>query len=151
MGQCQIFCVFELLDGVVARFLSAITQNLWHSRKFDGFGETPYTVTLNQGTFIDRFGSDYGFYVCPAGIDYTMRSCAPGTEDRTYSGFVLKKSVDVQVGIIAPWFDEKGGGYQYFFPSSVMNLINDGSLRRVEQWKFASNDHAQPAVIIRAV
>ena len=26
--QCQIFCVFELLDGVVARFLSAITQNL---------------------------------------------------------------------------------------------------------------------------
>lgn len=26
--QCQIFCVFDLLDGVVARFLSAITQNL---------------------------------------------------------------------------------------------------------------------------
>ena len=26
--QCQIFCVFELLVGVVARFLSAITQNL---------------------------------------------------------------------------------------------------------------------------
>ena len=28
IGQCQIFCVFELLDGVVARFVSAITQNL---------------------------------------------------------------------------------------------------------------------------
>ena len=117
--------------------------------KNDGFGETPYTVTLNSGTFIDRFGSDYGFYVCPAGIDYTMRSCAPGTEDRAYSVFVLKKPVDVQAGIIASWFDEEGGGYQYFLPSSVMSLINDGSLRRVEQWEFASNDHAQPAVIVQ--
>ena len=115
----------------------------------DGFGETPCNVTLNPGTFIDRFGSDYGFYVCPAGIDYTSRSCAPGTEDKPYSVFVLKKPVDVQAGIVAAWFDEEGGGYQYFLPSSVMNLINDGSLRRVEQREFASNDHAQPAVIVQ--
>ena len=115
----------------------------------DGFAETPYTVTLSPGTFIDRFGSDYGFYVCPAGIDYTSRSCAPGTEDKPYSVFVLKKPVDVQSGIIAAWFDEEGGGYQYFLPSSVMNLINDGSLRRVEQREFAGHDHAQPAVIVQ--
>lgn len=115
----------------------------------DGFGEIPYNVTLNTGTWLDRFGSDYGYYVCPAGTDYTMRSCAPGTEDRPYSIFVLKKSEDVQAGIIAPWFDEKGGGYQYLLPTSVMNLINNGTLRRVEQRELASNDHAQPAVIVQ--
>ena len=115
----------------------------------DGFGETPYTVTLNTGTWLDRFGSDYGYYVCPAGIDYTMRACAPGTEDKPYSVFVLRKPADVQAGIIAAWFDEEGGGYQYFLPSSVMSLINDGSLRRVEQREFAGHDHAQPAVIVQ--
>ncbi|MBR5914384.1 MAG: glycohydrolase toxin TNT-related protein [Selenomonadaceae bacterium] len=115
----------------------------------DGFGETPYDQTLGVGTWIDRFGSDYGTFVCPAGIPYTMRSCAPGTEDKPYSVFVLKKSTDVQAGIISPWFDEEGNGYQYVLPTSVMNLISSGNLRRVEQWEFASDDHAQPAIIVQ--
>lgn len=113
----------------------------------DGFAEIPYAEHLGIGTWLDRFGSDYGYYVSPAGTVYTMRSCAPGTESRAYSIFVVKKSTDVQSGMIAPWFDEEGGGYQYLLPTSVMNLINSGNLRRVEQWEFASEDHAQPFII----
>ena len=113
----------------------------------DGFAEIPYAENLGVGTWIDRFGSDYGYYVSPAGTPYTMRSCAPGTENRAYSIFVVKKPVDVQSGLIASWFDEEGGGYQYLLPTSVMNLINSGNIRRVEQWELASEDHVQPAVI----
>lgn len=113
----------------------------------NGFAETAYDEILDAGTWIDRFGSDYGYYVSPAGTPYSMRSCAPGTEDRAYSIFVVKKSTDVQAGLIVSWFDEEGGGYQYLLPTSVMNLINSGNIRRVEQWEFASEDHAQPAII----
>lgn len=40
----------------------------------DGFGETPYDQTLGVGTWIDRFGSDYGTFVCPAG---SPTQCVP--------------------------------------------------------------------------
>ena len=115
----------------------------------DGFAETPYSQTLGVGTWLDRFGYDGGKYVCPAGISYTMRSCAPGTEDKPYSIFVTKGATTVQAGLIAPWFDETGGGMQYLLPDSVQNLLDSGNLRRVEQREFASSDHVQPAVILQ--
>ncbi|MBQ9480132.1 MAG: glycohydrolase toxin TNT-related protein [Selenomonadaceae bacterium] len=115
----------------------------------DGFAETPHDMILSVGTWLDRFGSDYGSYVAPAGISYTARACAPGTEDRPYSIFVVDTDTTVQAGSIAPWFNEAGGGYQYLLPDSVMNLINAGNLRRVEQTEFVSVDHSQPAIILQ--
>ena len=115
----------------------------------DGFAEPPRNMILSVGTWIDRFGSDYGSYVAPAGISYSARACAPGTEDRPYSIFIVDTDTNVQGGLIAPWFNESGGGYQYLLPDSVMNLINAGNLRRVEQTEFVSVDHSQPAIILQ--
>jgi len=115
----------------------------------DGFAQDPYSQTLGTGTWLDRFGADTGKFVCPAGIDYGKRSCAPGTEDRAYSVFVTKDYTIVQAGLIAPWFDEQGGGIQYLLPDSVKNLIDSGKIRRVEQREFASNDHVQHAIILQ--
>lgn len=144
-------------DELYAQYQSVFDNPLYYNQETgavlwpenDGFAETPYSQTLGAGNWLDRFGSDYGYYVCPAGIPYTMRSCAPGTEDRAYSIFVTKKDTTVQAGMIAPWFDEEGGGMQYLLPDSVMNLIASGNLRRVEQREFASSDHVQPAVILQ--
>lgn len=115
----------------------------------DGFAHEPYSQTLGIGTWLDRFGADTGKYVCPAGIDYGKRSCAPGTEDRTYSVFVTTDYTTVQAGLISPWFDEEGGGIQYFLPDSVKNLIDSGKIRRVEQNEFASSDHVQHVIILQ--
>lgn len=96
-----------------------------------GFEGEIEEIILEKGVLIDRYGSDYGTYVCPCGISYEERSCAPGTKEKPYSVFTVEKAFAVQAGEIAPWFDEPGGGEQYILPESVMTMIEDGYLSRV--------------------
>lgn len=42
----------------------------------DGFAEYPETITLQSGTIIDRYGSDYGTFTSPQGTPYANRALA---------------------------------------------------------------------------
>ena len=100
----------------------------------DGFAEYPETITLQPGTIIDRYGSDYGTFTSPQGIPYANRALAPGTELKPYSVFEVVKPIEVQAGKIAPWFNQPGGGVQYVLPDTVDELLdpNVGVLRRLQ-------------------
>lgn len=98
----------------------------------DGFAEYPETITLQPGTIIDRYGSDYGTFTSPKGIPYANRALAPGTEFKPYSILEVVKPIEVQVGKIAPWFNQPGGGIQYMLPDTVDELLDLGVLRRVQ-------------------
>jgi|GEM_PF-2321327 Copper amine oxidase N-terminal domain. len=76
----------------------------------DGFKGEPVKLLLPPGTRLDRYGSEYGTFVCPEGVPYEMRSLAPGSETKPYNVYEVEKSVEVLSGEIAPWFDQPGGG-----------------------------------------
>jgi nicrotizing toxin Mtb-like protein len=114
-----------------------------------GYGGEPivWSETLDVGERIDRYGSEYGGFLAPQGIPYTMRSIPPSNlvgmppEACNYHLYEVARAFDVDAGPIAPWFAQSGGGTQYQLdpslvagapPSlSVLWLVDNGYLEQV--------------------
>ncbi|GAB1318723.1 hypothetical protein MFIFM68171_08933 [Madurella fahalii] len=109
----------------------------------EGGGEdgTPIqgNVTLPVDTLLDRFGSEFGTFVSPAGAPYAQRALPPSNlvagqgEDAStynYKVYSVVQELVVLAGPIAPWFGQPGAGVQYMLYDSVANLIEQGYLRR---------------------
>jgi hypothetical protein len=102
---------------------------------------------LRPGRQIDRYGSEYGSFLAPAGSLYSERSIPPQSLDSTppatcnYHDYRVLKDFAVDAGPVAPWFAQPGLGLQYQLDASlipgapatvnVMWLINNGYLDRV--------------------
>ncbi|WP_299535994.1 TNT domain-containing protein [uncultured Streptomyces sp.] len=74
---------------------------------------------LRPGLRLDRFGSEYGSYLAPAGDAYAERALPPqslNTRDAAvpcdYRVYRVSKPFWVWEGGIAPWFEQPGGGRQ---------------------------------------
>ncbi|WP_370424219.1 TNT domain-containing protein (plasmid) [Streptomyces sp. QH1-20] len=84
------------------------------------YGRVDRNVThLRVGDYIDRFGSESGAYLAPAGDLYSKRSIPPenlNTYDPNfpynYHRYRVKKPFLAWQGEIAPWFEQPGGGAQ---------------------------------------
>ncbi|MER7463133.1 TNT domain-containing protein [Streptomyces sp. NPDC097981] len=126
----------------------------WKYPPNDGFAEVNGTVDkapelLAEGERLDRFGSEYGSYLAPAGDAYAKRALPPqnlNTRDAAfpcdYHLYKVTKSFVVWAGSIAPWFEQPGGGRQikldpaFLDPGTgqrlnVLWLIDNGYLARV--------------------
>ncbi|KAA6223633.1 DUF4237 domain-containing protein [Streptomyces albofaciens JCM 4342] len=96
----------------------------WKYPPNDGFGEVNGTVDkepakLRPGQRLDRFGSEYGGFLAPAGDAYAERSLPPqnlNTRETTapcdYHVYKVAKPFWVWQGSVAPWFEQPGGGQQ---------------------------------------
>ncbi|MGW1231834.1 TNT domain-containing protein [Streptomyces californicus] len=96
----------------------------WKYPPNDGFGEVngeidKEPVKLRTGQRLDRFGSEYGGYLAPAGDAYAERALPPqnlNTRDADtpcdYRVYKVAKPFWVWQGSIAPWFEQPGGGQQ---------------------------------------
>ncbi|WP_030593968.1 TNT domain-containing protein [Streptomyces anulatus] len=96
----------------------------WKYPPNDGFAEVngqidKEPVKLRTGQRLDRFGSEYGGYLAPAGDAYAERSLPPqnlSTRDADtpcdYRVYKVAKPFWVWQGGIAPWFEQPGGGQQ---------------------------------------
>jgi hypothetical protein len=107
------------------------------------------TQTLPVGTRLDRFGSEYGSFVSPAGAPYNQRALPPSSLDtppsdptypNSYHVYVVAKEFDVSSGpiagsyipfaskevliIILGWFGQPGQGTQYETSSDIMTLVS---------------------------
>lgn len=76
--------------------------------------------TLPAGERVDRFGSEYGGFLAPAGTPYAMRSIPPQSLDTydpaytcNYHVYRVLKPFTVEGGPIAPAFAQPGYGVQY--------------------------------------
>lgn len=49
-----------------------------------------------------------------------------------YHVYLVKQSLTVRAGPIAPWFGQPGQGVQYKLDVNVQNLVNSGVLKRVD-------------------
>jgi hypothetical protein len=101
-------------------------------------GEPPLTlfrhkkmVELPVGFEVDRFGEPTGNLVYAAGTPFEERSLVPSWINRAYRVYRLRRPVEVLTGVAVPWFEQPGGGTAYLFPSSVEDMIADGSLVEV--------------------
>lgn len=125
----------------------------WRYPPADGYATGPdgepvkWTQTLSEGWLIDRYGSEYGAFLAPAGLPYTTRSIPPSNLVGTpaagcnYYRYAVLRPFEVQAGPIAPWFFQSGGGLQYQLSGalvpgaperlSVMWLVDNGYLSRV--------------------
>ena len=96
----------------------------WKYPPNDGFAEVNGRVdkapeVLGEGEQLDRFGSEYGGYLAPAGDSYPKRALPPqnlNTRDAAfpcdYHVYEVTKPFVVWKGSIAPWFEQPGGGRQ---------------------------------------
>lgn len=96
----------------------------WKYPPNDGFAEVNGKLDkrrsqLRPGQWLDRFGSEYGGYLAPAGDRYAKRALPPqnlNTRDAAfpcdYHVYRVTKRFTVWQGKIAPWFEQPGGGQQ---------------------------------------
>ncbi|MBT0768381.1 TNT domain-containing protein [Kineosporia sp. J2-2] len=112
----------------------------------DGTPEV-WRKSLEVGRELDRFGSEYGGFLSPAGTPYAERAIPPsnlaGTpaEGCNYRRYRVAKEFDVAAGPIAAWFAQRGDGWQYqlagaYLPGApaqpnVLWLVDNGYLERV--------------------
>ncbi|PKV83941.1 TNT domain-containing protein [Streptomyces sp. TLI_146] len=101
------------------------TAGGWKYPPNDGFANRPdgsldkRAVRLRVGEDLDRFGSEYGAFLAPAGADYARRALPPqslitreAAYPCAYHSYEVTKSFTVWEGRIAPWFEQRGGGEQ---------------------------------------
>ncbi|WP_329171107.1 TNT domain-containing protein [Streptomyces decoyicus] len=96
----------------------------WKYPPNDGFAEVNGEIDkeptkLRAGQRLDRFGSEFGSYLAPAGDRYAERALPPqnlNTRDAAtpcdYHVYKVAKPFWVWEGSIAPWFEQPGGGEQ---------------------------------------
>ena len=103
-----------------------------------GFAKAPGIQTLPEGYEISRYGGfvdesgvfrDYGTFVAPKDVPYTMRALPPGTDARPLSVYrVVSEIPDVPSGPAAPYFGELGGGIQHELPLPIQKYIDSGQI-----------------------
>ncbi|WP_313896352.1 TNT domain-containing protein [Streptomyces sp. YIM 98790] len=125
----------------------------WRYPPNDGFAEInghvdKYPMRLERGSVIDRFGSERGRFLAPAGTLFKERSLPPqslNTRDPEvpcdYRQYEVLRPFTVWAGTTAAWFEQPGGGQQFMLDARFMSedferidvawLIAAGYLKRV--------------------
>lgn len=81
------------------------------------------TERLQKGTLIDRFGSNTGRFVSPAGTPFSKRGLMPETALERFQTFEVLQPLSVEGSIASPAFGG-GLGVQYRLPDTVQELID---------------------------
>ncbi|TWP44756.1 DUF4237 domain-containing protein [Lentzea tibetensis] len=129
------------------------TANSWKYPPQDGFRLGPdnqpikWVSELRVGRKLDRFGSEFGAFLAPAGSPYSSRAIPPQSLNTfdpayrcNYHAYRVTKSFKVWEGPIAPWFQQPGNGVQEKLDRALVPgdgalnvgwLITNGYLARV--------------------
>ncbi|ORY17664.1 hypothetical protein BCR34DRAFT_23517 [Clohesyomyces aquaticus] len=112
---------------------------------FDGFSLSTNgtaitaSMTLVPGTILDRFGSEFGTFMSPGGAPYAQRAlpptnlnAAPGAAfPYNYRVYIVERGLTVKAGPITGWFGQQGLGLQFVVPGTILSLVDQGYLSRV--------------------
>lgn len=127
----------------------------WKYPPNDGFAEVNGRIDkepseLRPGQRLDRFGSEYGGYLAPAGDAYAQRALPPqnlNTREATvpcdYHLYEVAKPFWVWQGGIAPWFEQPGGGRQIKLDP---DFLDPGPGERLNVKWLLDHDYLDPAV-----
>lgn len=103
-------------------------------------GEPPLTlyrdkrmVMLPAGTEVDRYGEPDGNVTYAARTQYQHRSLPADWSNQQYHLYRLQRPIEALTGVAVPWFDQPGGGTAFVLPTSIRELLSDGSIVEVSQ------------------
>ena len=113
----------------------------------DGFVNGKYNVEkLEPDMIIDRYSfnlheKDTGKFLAPANSTFESRALPPISETQNYTKYKVLKPIEVKSGGIAPWFDQPGGGIQYFTDSVIKDM--DGNMVEATVKNLLENGYIQ--------
>jgi hypothetical protein len=103
-------------------------------------GEPPLTlyrdkrmVMLPAGTEVDRYGEPDGNVTYAARTQYQHRSLPTEWSNQPYHLYRLQRPIEALTGVAVPWFEQPGGGTAFVLPTSIKELLSDGSIVEVGQ------------------
>ena len=118
---------FYMADDGITPIWPPNDGTVWHSDK----------VVLNPGSIIlSRYGDNAGRYVSPAGTSYEERALAPNTDRNDEHWFVIQEPIEADRGVIAAWFNQKGGGIQYKLQERIRDLILSEMLKELSEDEY---------------
>lgn len=89
---------------------------------------------LPINTILSRYGSPYGTYTAPSDILFVNRAMPYNEEyyEKDHHRYIVLKPLTVEVGIVAPAFNQSGGGIQYKTEQTIKELLELGYLKEVD-------------------
>ena len=115
----------------LARELNMNPDGSWNYPPNNGALGDEINLTLKPGSYVDRFGSEGGKFVSPAGTSYGARALPPGSFNNDYFLYKINVPINVKASIVNPYFGNPGLGTQYRFSEPIYKLIEKGILIRV--------------------
>lgn len=82
---------------------------------------------LKKGTVIIRYGPQTGKFFAPPNTPYEQLSLPFDESTNEFHVYRVIRDMEVEEGIIAPYFDRIGGGIQYYSKKSAKVLIDPNS------------------------
>ena len=103
-------------------------------------GSYKMEITLPQNTVIQRYGNETGHCTAPQGTPYEKLAIPYKKETMEYNEYRViadgvKVTCYVDQGIVAPSLDSPGGAIQYYHKDTIVKLIGQGVLERIDLWK----------------
>lgn len=113
-------------------------------------------LTIQLGTKLDRFGSEYGRYISAADAPYDQRSLPPSNlmtppdapeYPYNYHIYTVLKPLTLLGGPIAPYYGQPGLGTQFFTGAigTIMTLIEQGYLARENSTRITPGAGGEPS------
>jgi len=98
--------------------------NGWIYPSNDGFmGNVRKKATLKPGEIISRYGNSTGSFASPEGTPFSARALPPDTNLSNYHRYKVLRDIPVDSGLVAPWFNQTGGGIQYKFSNPIQYYL----------------------------
>lgn len=92
----------------------------------DGVVGEEKKTTLHKGEIISRYGADTGRFASPRGTELEARAFSrEAREVQELHEYEVISEIACFKGIVAPWFNPKGGGIQYRFEKRIFELVED--------------------------
>ncbi|MBT0552589.1 TNT domain-containing protein [Riemerella anatipestifer] len=115
----------------LAREINMNPDGSWRYPPNNGALGDEVNLTLKPGTYVDRFGTEGGKFVSPAGTGYGARALPPGSFNNDYNLYKINMPINVKASVVAPYFGNPGLGTQYRFSEPIYKLIEKGVLIKV--------------------
>ncbi len=81
---------------------------------------------IKPGSRINRYGDNGNAqFFSPDGITWEQRALPPGTDEKPYIELEVLKDLPCSRGEIAPWFDQIGGGIQYYTNKKIEAITGE--------------------------
>ena len=95
----------------------------------------PVTAAARPGQIIDRIGGGDGRFAAIKGTLFPMKGLPPDRLGLVAEQYEVLKPLPPNVleGLTKGWFEQPGGGAQYYFPKPFQEYIDQGYLRRLDE------------------